>query len=257
MRQFIGGELGLSNDISNAENGSEPVPLTPGGAPRAHIPAPRPTPLPTGQAFAEHRAHVMRNAVNYSRFVRTMKFVLPLTAFAIVAATLLFVMLYDADDSLTLSFTAVQAVDDDLRMVNPRFSGVDESRRPFLVTAASATQDVRDPRTINLESLQADLTLTNNGWVSMSADTGVLDTEAETIHLSGSISLYSDSGYEFHTNDAFVRLEDQQMVTNAPVRGQGPLGLITADRLTATDAGDRIRFEGNVRMRIYPPSGGN
>jgi len=116
---------------------------------------------------------------------------------------------------------------------------------------------VRDPRTINLETLQADLTLTEESWVSMSANYGILDTEAETIHLTGSISLYSDSGYEFHTEDAFVRLEDRELVTNAPVRGQGPMGLITADRLTAIDAGDRVRFEGNVRMRIYPPNGAN
>lgn len=210
-------------------------------------------PLRTGEDYEAHRKRVLRSAASYSRFVRTLKLVLPLSAFAVVAAAALFVLLYDADDTLTLSFTSVEHLDNDLRMVNPRFSGMDYERRPFLVTATSAIQDVRDPRNVTLENLQADMALSETSWVGLSADRGRLDSEAQTLELDGNISLFTDAGYEFHTQHAVVQLDEQRVTSNSEVTGQGPLGTLRADGFIAEDAGDRLRFSGNVRMRIYPP----
>jgi len=206
-----------------------------------------------GSTYEAHRAHVLRSAATYSRFVRMLKIMLPLTAFAIVAATMLFVLLYDADDSLTLSFTSVEQVENDLRMVNPRFSGVDAESRPFLVTASSALQDVSDPRSIMLETLQADIAFSESSWASLSAASGHLNSETETLMLEGNISVFTDAGYEFHTASALVQLDQQRVVSEVEVTGQGPLGTLRADGFVADQAGGRIRFEGNVRMTLYPP----
>jgi lipopolysaccharide export system protein LptC len=204
-------------------------------------------------AYQEDRARVMKSARVYSRFVRTLKFVLPISAFALVLATLLFALLYDADDSLTFSFTSVEQVDNDLRMVNPRFSGLDNENRPFLVTAGSATQDATNPRTVTLEALEADLALSADTWVNLSAAVGRLDTEEETLVLEGDISLFTDAGYEFHTDRATVMLGERRVISDTEVVGQGPLGILRADGFEAENAGQTLRFTGNVSMRIYPP----
>ncbi len=221
----------------------------------AQEPAPRPRPsqMPMGAAFEARRDQTLRHAERYSRFVRTLKILLPIVAFAIFAATLLFVLLYDADDSLTVSFTSVQHVDNDLRMVNPRFSGVDNERRPFLVTADAAIQDAADPRTVTLETIQADMTLGEDAWVSVTAEQGVLNTEAETLVLEGAIDLYSDTGYEFHTDSAVVQFDERSVMSDTAVQAQGPMGTLRADSFAANDAGETLRFDGNVRMLIYPP----
>jgi len=227
-----------------------------GRAVAATAPAPtglRAASLLTGEAYDAHRDQVLRSAETYSRMVRTLKIMLPLSAFAILAATMLFVLLYDADDSLTLSFASVEQVDNDLRMVNPRFSGVDNESRPFLVTATSAIQDADDPRTVTLETLQADMAIGETSWVSLSAETGRLDSEDETLALEGDVSLYTDTGYEFHTDRALVQLEEQRVISQSEVTGQGPLGTLRADAFEAENVGERLLFTGNVRMRIYPP----
>ena len=226
-----------------------------GEASPAQDPAPRPRPsqMPIGAAFEARRDQTLAQAERYSRFVRTLKVLLPLVAFAILAATMLFVLLYDADESLTVSFTSVEHVDNDLRMVNPRFSGVDNERRPFLVTAEAAIQDAADPRTVTLETIQADMTLGEEAWVSVSAEQGVLNTEAETLVLEGAIDLYSDTGYEFHTDSAVVQFGERSVLSNSAVQAQGPLGTLRADSFMANDAGETLRFDGNVRMLIYPP----
>jgi lipopolysaccharide export system protein LptC len=209
--------------------------------------------LRTGEAYEAHRSRVLRSAASYSRVVRALKLLLPLSALMLVAAAVLFVMFYDADDTLTLSFTSVEHLDNDLRMVNPRFRGMDNERRPFLVTATSAIQDVRDPRNVTLENLQADMALSETSWVGLSADSGHLDSEEQTLELEGNISVFTDAGYEFHTQRALVQLEEQRVTSNTEVTGQGPLGTMRADGFVAEEAGDRLRFTGNVRMRIYPP----
>jgi len=227
-----------------------------GRAAAANAPAPtgmRVASLLTDDAYDAHRDRVLRSAETYSRMVRTLKILLPLSAFAILAATMLFVLLYDADDSLTLSFASVEQVDNDLRMVNPRFSGVDNESRPFLVTATSAIQDADDPRTVTLETLQADMAISETSWVSLSAATGRLDSEDETLALEGDVSLFTDTGYEFHTDRALVQLDEQRVISHTEVTGQGPLGTMRADSFEAEDAGERLLFTGNVRMRIYPP----
>jgi lipopolysaccharide export system protein LptC len=205
------------------------------------------------EAYQAYRSRIMRSAAAYSRFVRALKIMLPLSGFAIVAAITLFILLYDADNSLTLSFSSVEHLENDLRMVNPRFSGRDAEDRAFLVTAESAIQDADDLRNVTLETLQADMALADNTWISLSAARGRLDSEAETLTLEGDVSLFTDAGYEFHTAQALVQLDDQRVTSRSEVTGQGPLGTLRADGFVAEEAGDRLRFEGNVRMRIYPP----
>lgn len=246
---------------------SEPHDIIPAGAgaatpkPDAH-PAPeqraplprRHTSFPVGAALEERRSKTLRHAARYSNFVRAAKVMLPVSAFAIVAAMLVFAFVYESDDRLTVSFSNVQQIDNDLRMVNPRFSGVDDERRPFLVTATAAVQDPANPRTVTLETLQADMTLSPTSWVSVNANRGVLNTDAETLTLEGAIDVYSDTGYEFHMERAIINLDSRAVVTDSPVAGQGPLGTLRADRFMAEDAGQTLRFDGNVRMRIFPPA---
>lgn len=212
------------------------------------------TPMATGAAFEERRSRTLRHAETYSRFVRTLKVLLPVSAFAVIAAMMLFAVIYKPDDSLTVSFSSIERIDNDLRMVNPRFSGVDDERRPFLVTAEAAIQDPENQRSMTLESLQADMTLSETTWVSVNADHGFLDMDAETLTLEGGIDVFSDTGYEFHMEHAVISFEDHSVLSETAVEGQGPLGTLRADRFMAEDQGQNLRFEGNVRMRIFPPA---
>ncbi len=230
-----------------------PAEPRPDAAPSVLTPRRR-TSFAVGAAVEEQRSKTLRHAARYSRFVRAAKIMLPVSAFAIVAAMLVFAFVYESDDRLTVRFSNVQQVDNDLRMVNPQFSGVDAERRPFLVTAEAAIQDPQNLRAVTLQTLQADMALSPTAWVSVNADEGLLDTESETLTLAGSIDVYSDTGYEFHMERATIDFNEHRVETQSPVVGQGPLGTLRADRFIAEDTGQNLRFDGNVRMRIFPPA---
>ncbi len=193
-----------------------------------------------------------RGAQRYSQFVRAMKVMLPIAAFAIVGVVVSYALLYDTDDELTVTFAASPTLKDDRRMMNPTFSARTQDGGLFEVTAETAERSIDNPSRVLLGALKADLTALDGGKVALTADTGILNLDEQQVVLDGSISVFSDEGYEFHTERVVVDLEQQSIQGDAPVEGTGPMGAVAAERFWVGEGGTRVRFEGGVRMSVDP-----
>ncbi len=193
----------------------------------------------------------------YSRFVGMMKVFLPALAATLVIVVIAWPGAFDQDDGFHLSFSRMQADGADrLSMLNPRYYGTDKENRPFTVTAKEAVQDADDRRQVTLSDLQADMTMTDGTWISMMANEGVYHQSTMTLRLSGAISIFSDQGYEFHASVADVDFADGSARSAAPVNGHGPFGALRADRMRIENRGQRMLFEGNVKMTLNPQAQG-
>lgn len=195
------------------------------------------------------------DGATYSRFVRIMKFALPLIAFALLAVMIAWPGIISQDESFTITFSSASRVDDDLRMVSPRFTGSDERGRPYFITADTAIQHVEDRNRVTLDRIQADMTLLNDAWVILTAPTGELRTDTKRLQLSGPIDLFSDRGYEFHAREALIDFTAGRIVSDEPVDGQGPFGLLAANAMEVTDGGERVMFSQGVRVTLMPEQG--
>ncbi len=187
----------------------------------------------------------------YSRFVGMMKLLLPLLAFGLVVAVVIWPNEFREATGFHLSYVS----DDDgnateLTMLRPRYLGTDARNRPYVVTADRATQDLLDQRLITLKRLQADMSMADGRWFTVMADTGVFHQQKQHLRLQGAINLFSDQGYEFNAEVADIDLNTGVGISDLPVRGQGPFGTLRADRLVVEDFGQRLLFKGNVRMHI-------
>ena len=192
----------------------------------------------------------------YSRFVGLMKFGLPALAAALVGAVLAWPGTNDDPREFRLSYAAIDLSNPGRPgMLNARYVGTDEANRPFVVTAESAIVDPADKNRVHLTTLQADMTLDDESWVTVIADRGEYDLDEQELLLSDRVDLFSDHGYEFHAKEVRVHLDSGAATSDLPVQGQGPLGTLRADRFRMTDLGQRLRFEGDVRM-VVRPSGG-
>ena len=90
---------------------------------------------------SERRFRVAR----YSRFVNFMKFILPLTALALVAAIMIWPQLQVMDKSFSIALSnAKLSTKEGLIMVNARFVGVDHRKQPFSITADIAKNLLKD-----------------------------------------------------------------------------------------------------------------
>ncbi|HEY4343611.1 MAG TPA: LPS export ABC transporter periplasmic protein LptC [Parvibaculum sp.] len=188
----------------------------------------------------------------HSRFVSAMKVVLPLGAIVLMATVLFYSGIFDSRDRLDVTFREIATLNNDLRMVSPRITGLDKSGHPYLLTADTATQAKGLPSHIGLDNVQADLKLSDDtDWVSLSSTSGLLDTETDVLDLHQKIDIYASTGYEFHGTSAKINFRAGTVASDDAVEGHGPLGTLRADRMTADNGERKMRFTGHVKVRIY------
>jgi lipopolysaccharide export system protein LptC len=188
----------------------------------------------------------------YSRFVGLMRLLLPLVALLLVVVVIAWPDLYRDSGGFRITFSSMQSSDEGLTMANARYVGRDAKGQPFVVTADTATQDKMDQAQVLLDGLQADLTLADGTWITLSANTGVYSQDEELLDLFGEINIFSDRGYEFHAHTATVDLAAGVVISDNPVDGQGPFGLLKAQGMRIEDKGERMIFNNGVKVTIYP-----
>jgi LPS export ABC transporter protein LptC len=108
----------------------------------------------------------------------------------------------------------------------------------------------------SLEALQADLSMTDGSWLSVNANNGLMHNGLQTLQLDGQIEADSDFGYAFYTQSAQIDLKAGSLYSDQPVRLQGPYGHLRAKTMRATERGQRLHFAGDVKVIIFPRSGG-
>lgn len=186
------------------------------------------------------------------RFVRFMKFILPLIALGIVAAVIAWPQLSKKHNMLPLTFSNVDSANAALVMNNPRYRGTDASGQPYIVTADRAVQDPQDDKQVTLDRVQADITMNNGEWWSLTSDTGLYQGKLQLLDLYGNIAVFSDKGYEMHGHSAEINLETKVVSSDEKVWGHSALGKINANGMRIYDKGQRIVFINGVKTTIFP-----
>lgn len=206
-------------------------------------------------AFAPTSSGVRVFGASYSRFVGTMKIFLPLGAAAIAVLVLVWPGYESNESEIALTFAKSGAEEEIPGMANARYVGINKNNQPFLVTASQAIQNKKNPDIIEMVTLQADMTLDNGRWMSVMASNGNYDRGRQVLKLEGPVNIFSDIGYEFHSDTVQVDLNSNTAKSVLPVQGHGPFGLLRADSFIVMDQGKRLVFYNNVRMTIQPEGG--
>jgi lipopolysaccharide export system protein LptC len=77
-----------------------------------------------------------------------------------------------------------------------------------------------------------------------------VDMKAGALELRGGINVFSDDGYELHTQSASVDLNKGVVHGYQEVTGQGPLGSLRADQFHFDRDSKILTLDGHVRMTI-------
>ena len=234
--------------------------------------------LRSGRSHADWTVQSRATVVDvqrYTHFVIIMKRALLLAAAALLFAVLAYSLQPRDASQYAMTFERMGRIANDLAMIKPRLTGSDSDGNPFVVTADQAIQDARDIHRARLFNVEADVSGKENAWYNMRAPDGLLETDVQKLWLTGNLSLFTDSGYELHTNAAFVDLAPScDPVTGKPplaragkppprcakisvrgdhaVTGQGPVGTLRADRFHIEKASKHVFLDGHVRMTLYP-----
>lgn len=179
------------------------------------------------------------------------KWILPVIALALIGLVIAWPQLLSVTDEFQIGFATVDDVGrENQAMVNARYIGVDENDRPFTVTAATANRRSPNSPLVDLELPQADITLEDGAWVTLTAHSGIYDQVQKTLRLDGGVNIFHDTGYELRTRTAEVDLNAGSAEGNDPVEGQGPFGFLNAEGFRLRGRGEKIFFTGDARLLI-------
>ena len=186
----------------------------------------------------------------YTRFVLFTKLGLLLVVAVMVGYMVIKAVRSGGDDKYSLVFTNLEVGEAGTpKMVKPRLQGTDVRGRPYNVLGEYATQQSQTQ--ISIHKVQGDMTLKDDSWVTILAETGDVDLTSAKLHMNGDVSLFHDSGVEFHTENVFVDMKSKTAYSDTSVVGQSLLGTLAADKFTVDSGQATIRFDGNVKVTIY------
>ncbi len=193
-----------------------------------------------------------------SRLVRRLRLALPALAVFLVIAFIFNTQSNPVDQAFLDDFKTVTASTEELRMANPRFAGVDDTGKPYEITAVSASQD---PATKDVIQLDRPRAVQGNDDASsvVTAESGLFRSDENILTLNRAVTLEHELGartYVLRSSTATVSIKDQIVTSDAGVGAEGPDGAtLKADKMKAYREDGRVLFEGNVSMRIYPNKG--
>lgn len=190
---------------------------------------------------------------SHSRFVQRTKWALPTLAVALLGLVALWPQLESLIEHVRFTVPRIDMSEARrLRMVQPRYTGVDREKRPYVLTADAAMQIPRSDDLITLDGPKADLTTNSGNWIELSGDAGTYQSQPQLLDLYGHVVLYQDRGNEFHTDSAHIDVLNGTAEGHDAIEGSGPFGHITAQGFTMYNRGDVIVFNGKTNLVLLP-----
>ncbi|MEM7568367.1 MAG: LPS export ABC transporter periplasmic protein LptC [Pseudomonadota bacterium] len=184
--------------------------------------------------------------------IRFLRVLLPSLAILIILATAIYPIFNATETSFVLARDNIEASEDRLRMINPRYSGVDQAGRPFEVSAQSAVQPRGVADAVSLSGIGARMTLEDDEAIEIKAEQGVYRTAEETLKMTAPVLLVTSTGYRIDARDTDVDLDDHLARSDQLVEAAGPLGVFRADGFESRIDEDTLVFTGNVKALLQP-----
>ncbi len=188
----------------------------------------------------------------YTRFVLFSKWFLAIFAVLVIAFLIGWPILTRDTSGMRVSFVVTENKDGSRAispmMKNPRYQGVDKKGQKYTVTALQGVQ--RTPLIIDLEKVQADMFMTDESWLSLTADRAEFHDDSKLLYLLGNVTMFHDGGYSVVTERAVVDTNTSQAAGDMQVSGQGPMGNLLATGFEIRDNGNIIKFGGKGRVTM-------
>lgn len=222
------------------------------GAARRSVPMPaRRLGIPAFVGVARSVDSVAAVDRRHTRRVTVLKRVLPAIGVSLLLLIAIWPRLEPLWERMRVSFPAIDLRDaQQLRMVNPHYSGIDREGRPFVVVAASARQIPDRQDLVSLQAPVAEMTLRSGGHVHATSISAVYQSQASVVDMFGDVTMTREDGTQFVTQTARVNAAQNAAEGNDPVAGHGPAGEVKAQGFRLLDKGDTIIFTGKADMLL-------
>jgi lipopolysaccharide export system protein LptC len=191
-------------------------------------------------------------SIRYSLFVARARFAMPIVAGAIILLVGAWPSLTSGLDRLARHARLDMGQLRDLRMLHPRYTGIDKDGRPFSLTAEAAREQGVNTGTadslVALDAPRADILTKEGAWIVASGKTGIYQPQTHFLDLSGDVVMFHDKGYRLTTATARVDLDAGSAEGRDPISGGGPSGTIKGEGFRVLQKGDVLQVTGHAEL---------
>lgn len=189
--------------------------------------------------IAETRIISAGAITRYSRFVGSLKLILPISAACIL---LVLVVLPNVNGS---NIQPKQLSATDAAMVDPVYTSHDQQNRPYEVTADTAKQKPDTAGITDLANPKAVIDLENGAKLNAEGQGAVYNEKDGTLNVQKGVVLRHSNGTTFTTDEAHIDVNTKNAEGNKPVTLQGDFGEVHGQGFKAIDGGKTIIFTGH------------
>ncbi len=187
-----------------------------------------------------------------------LKFGLPLVAIGIISVLTYLNYKHQTETVVTIpNTTELTNLDVGMKVSGIAFDGKSKSDRPFSVTALSATETKDNKDIIDLDEPQAEIELSAQTWIAVTAEHGVYDRKLDKVDLNGAVTVYHDNGLTFSTDQAKMDLKTNTASGDMPVTGKDETRELSAEGFEMLDDGATVLFKGRSYLKILPKGKGS
>ncbi|MCB8875328.1 LPS export ABC transporter periplasmic protein LptC [Acidisoma silvae] len=180
--------------------------------------------------------------------VTWMKRLLPLGALMLLSLVMLWPELINQHNPARVSYHLGTGPDgaDQGSMTKAHYEGIDDTGRPYTMTADQAVQT--DADTVVLTHPAGDMTMKAGSWIMIQSKDGLYHAKAQHLDLTNHVVLYRDDGTTVRTSQAAINLKDSSASGHEVVNADGPFGTLSAKGFNITDRGTRLHFTGPSKL---------
>jgi lipopolysaccharide export system protein LptC len=190
-----------------------------------------------------------------TRVVTWLKLVLPLVALGLLSTLFLLARTTDPDLAIRYSEVDVTELTREQQVAAPAYAGITRDGASVSITAGTVRPRAGEPHEFDAQTVTGRVELRAGSSADMAAPAAEVDTEGSFARFLGGVTMLSSDGYRFTTETLRAALGETEILTETPVRVEGPLGTLDAAsmRITQDEAGGYVAvFNGGVRL-VYDP----
>jgi LPS export ABC transporter protein LptC len=187
----------------------------------------------------------------YSRFIKSLRIILPLAVLGIVGILFLWPQLTKIE---TVPLTqqdvkALKQAETENRLLNPIFTTVTVDGKPVSVTAASARQSKSNDDQIFLTDPFA--TMADNGnQLELKASTGVYNQNQKILNLSNGVEIKDEQNNVLTTRNMTADMNNNIARSNTEATLTTDIAVITGQSVTIDQINQKTIFHGPARAVI-------
>ena len=135
-----------------------------------------------------------------------------------------------------------------LTLENAKLIGNDRNNKPYVITAKSSFKNSLDKNLLYLNSVEADMTLNSNNWMSINTNHAIFNILEKTIETTEKVFIFYDDGTKLESSGLNYNVANGIGFSNSGVKMFGKWGIIEANSFSFDTNDHMIKFYNKPKL---------